>query len=249
MINLPDFLKPFEVDIEKAKMQSLHISTTLCRIDELKLSQSCFMGRPWLPKNTEYPLDKHGQPMLLLAQINFAEAPKLPDFPEKGILQFFISPTDWTEMKDYKILFWEDPSVETVLTTDFSFLKDDLLVESPITLPHALCFDLVETHGSPQDVRTQSILPMLGSDEITDEEEDAIYKLFDGTGHKVGGYAFFTQEDPRYKDKIKDDVLLLQIDSDTHIKFGDSGVANFFIPKDALLKKDFSKAWFNWDCY
>ena len=249
MINLPDFLKPFEVDIEKAKMQSLHISTTLCRIDELKLSQSCFKGRPWLPKNTEYPRDKHGQPMLLLAQINFAEAPKLPDFPEKGILQFFISPTDWTEMKDYKILFWEDPSVETVLTTDFSFLKDDLLVESPITLPHALCFDLVETFGSPQDIRTQNILPILGSDEITDEQEDAIYKLFDGTGHKVGGYAFFTQEDPRYKDKIKDDVLLLQIDSDTHIRFGDSGVANFFIPKDALLKKDFSKAWFNWDCY
>jgi uncharacterized protein YwqG len=249
MINLPDFLKPFEADIEKAKMQSLHISTTLCRIDELKLSQSCFMGRPWLPKNTEYPRDKKGQPMLLLAQINFAEAPKLPDFPEKGILQFFISPTDWTEMKDYKILFWEDPSVETVLTTDFSFLKDDLLVESPITLPHALCFDLVETYGSPQDIRTQNILPILGSDEITDEQEDAIYKLFDGTGHKVGGYAFFTQEDPRYKDKIKDDVLLLQIDSDTHIRFGDSGVANFFIPKDALLKKDFSKAWFNWDCY
>jgi uncharacterized protein YwqG len=207
------------------------------------------MGRPWLPKNTEYPRDKKGQPMLLLAQINFAEIPKLPDFPEKGILQFFISPTDWTEMKDYKILFWEDPSVETVLTTDFSFLKDDLLVESPITLPHALCFDLVETYGSPQDVRTQNILPILGSDEITDEQEDAIYKLFDGTGHKIGGYAFFTQEDPRYKDTNKNDVLLLQIDSDTHIRFGDSGVANFFIPKDALLKKDFSKAWFNWDCY
>ena len=241
-MTLPDFLKPFEADIEKAKMQSLHISTTLCRIDELKLSQSCFMGRPWLPKNTEYPRDKKGQPMLLLAQINFAEAPKLPDFPEKGILQFFISPTDWTEMKDYKILFWEDPSVETVLTTDFSFLKDDLLVESPITLPHALCFDLVETFGSPQDIRTQNILPILGSEDITDEQEDAIYKLFDGTGHKVGGYAFFTQEDPRYKDKIKDDVLLLQIDSDTHIRFGDSGVANFFHSKRRFVEKRFFKS-------
>ena len=212
MITLPDFLKPFEANIEKAKMQCLQLTSTPCRLEDLKLSQSNFMGRPWLPIHTEYPKDKKGQPMLLWAQINFSEMPPLPDFPERGILQFFLSPTEWSEMKDYKIVFWEDPSVETVVMTDFSFLTDDLLEDAPISCPHDICFDLVDSYGSPQDVRTQAILPILESDDITDEQEDAIYKLFDGTGHKLSGYAYFTQDDPRYKEAIKDDVLLLQID-------------------------------------
>ena len=51
------------------------------------------------------------------------------------------------------------------------------------------------------------------------------------------------------------DTLLLQIDSDTddnndfEIIWGDCGVANFFINSEALLKKDFSKVIYNWDCY
>ena len=246
---LPDFLEPFEAEIEKAKMQCVKISTTVCRLEHLTPAQSSFMGKPWLPADAVYPKDKKGQPMLLLAQINFADVPKLPDFPEKGILQFFISPTEWTEMKDYQILFWADPSVKTALMTDFSFITDELLENSPISKPHELCFDLIESYGSAQDVRTQAILPMIGSEDLTDEQDNVLHEIFNGTGHKLGGYAYFTQDDPRYKEPLKDDVLLLQIDSDKFITFGDSGVAHFFIPKQALMDKDFSKAWFNWDCY
>ena len=49
--------------------------------------------------------------------------------------------------------------------------------------------------------------------------------------------------------------MLLQIDSDEdddrsfEIIWGDCGVANFFINSEALLKKDFSKVIYNWDCY
>jgi uncharacterized protein YwqG len=249
MIDLPDFLKPFAADIEKAKMQYFQITPTPCRLEDLKPAQSSFMGRPWMPANAEYPKDKKGQPMLMWAQINFLELPPIAGLPERGILQFFLSPTEWSGMKDYKVIFWENPSVETALRTDFSFLTKELLEDCPIECPHEICYDVVETYGSAKDVRTQAILPILDSDDITAEQEDAIYALFNGTGHKVSGYAYFTQEDPRYKEAIKDDVLLLQIDSDKKITFGDSGVAHFFIPKDALLKKDFSKAWFNWDCY
>ena len=248
-MELPDFLKPFEADIKNAKMQSLQITCTPCRLEDLIWTHRSFLGRPYLPENAEYPTDGNGQPMLMWAQINFAETPALADFPEKGILQFFQSPTEWTEMKDYKIIFWADPSVETALTTDFSFLTADLFEECPIFCPHKLHFTLIDNYGSPTDVRTQNIIPLIGSEDITDEQEDTLYKLFDGTGHKLSGYPHFTQDDPRYKEAVKDDVLLLQIDSDKKITFGDSGVAQLFIPKDALLKKDFSKAWFNWDCY
>lgn len=76
-----------------------------------------------------------------------------------------------------------------------------------------------------------------------------IQKLLYYEGHKIGGYAYFTQSDPReHDDKLKNDVLLLQIDTDEEIMFGDSGVANFFINKEDLINKNFEKAYFNWDC-
>ena len=81
-MELPDFLKPFETDIENAKIQSFQITSTPCRLEDLKWTQSSFLGRTYLPQNEAYPKDKKGQPMLMWAQINFAEMPPLPDFPE-----------------------------------------------------------------------------------------------------------------------------------------------------------------------
>jgi uncharacterized protein YwqG len=44
--------------------------------------------------DTAYPLDSNGNPLALLAQFNFAEIPSLPNFPDKGILQFYIAADD-----------------------------------------------------------------------------------------------------------------------------------------------------------
>lgn len=43
-------------------------------------------------------------------------------------------------------------------------------------------------------------------------------------------------------------MLLFQLDTVEDIMWGDSGVANFFISRDALKNKDFSKVYYNWDC-
>lgn len=68
--------------------------------------------------------------------------------------------------------------------------------------------------------------------------------------HQIGGYAYFTQSDPRDNKMVdlKEDLLLLQIDTAEKIMFGDYGVANFFIHPEDLINKQFDKAWFNWDC-
>jgi uncharacterized protein YwqG len=70
-------------------------------------------------------------------------------------------------------------------------------------------------------------------------------------GHKIGGFAFFTQVDPRYRDKdISEYSLLFQLDSDQKngLMWGDAGVANFFIhPKD-LKSGNLEKLVYNWDC-
>lgn len=82
-----------------------------------------------------------------------------------------------------------------------------------------------------------------------DEEEEPVH-------HQMGGYPYFTQQDPRSDKKMADlDVVLFQLDSDFHpesreylVCWGDVGVANFFINREALKKKDFSGVAYNWDC-
>jgi len=88
-------------------------------------------------------------------------------------------------------------------------------------------------------------------------DSDKVFDLMneDGPLHRVLGYPFFTQYDPRYADELKDlDTLLLQIDSDgtggkDRVLWGDVGVGGFFINGEALLRGDFSRVLFNWDCY
>lgn len=75
--------------------------------------------------------------------------------------------------------------------------------------------------------------------------------------HQLGGYPFFTQTDPRVyaKGMPKEVQLLFQLDSDSFaeenyfLMWGDSGVGNFFIRPEDLKARDFSKVYYNWDCY
>ena len=45
-----------------------------------------------MPGDQNLPVNqKTGAPLYLLAQINFEQIPHIKDFPEKGLLQIFIS--------------------------------------------------------------------------------------------------------------------------------------------------------------
>ena len=68
--------------------------------DNLSLTASKFGGLPYWQPEKPYPTDEKGNKMILLAQINWAEVPHLPDFPEHGILQFFVSPDDEPVYRD-----------------------------------------------------------------------------------------------------------------------------------------------------
>jgi len=87
-------------------------------------------------------------------------------------------------------------------------------------------------------------------EELEKEDEPKEDKHEQGN-HKMLGYPFFTQTDPREDEKFKDyDTLLFQLDTEgDKVTWGDAGVCNFFIKKESLLKKDFSEVLYNWDCY
>jgi uncharacterized protein YwqG len=74
--------------------------------------------------------------------------------------------------------------------------------------------------------------------ELEQELWELYYDSFLGDSHKIGGYPFFTQSDPRdYEPRLLEhEILLLQIDTDDEIgiMWGDSGIAHFFIRKDDL---------------
>ena len=80
-------------------------------------------------------------------------------------------------------------------------------------------------------------------------QQEELEKYFDSDGHKMGGYASFTQSDPRdYNRNQKSGFQLLQIDTDQQIMFGDSGIAHVFINPDDLAVGRFENAYFYWDC-
>ncbi len=47
-------------------------------------------GVPYLPDDAEIPCDAEGNPLQMLAQINCTELSALPEFPQEGLLQFWI---------------------------------------------------------------------------------------------------------------------------------------------------------------
>ncbi len=86
-------------------------------------------------------------------------------------------------------------------------------------------------------------------------EEDSAAEEEDGPHHQLDGFPFFTQSDPRNTEKYGEfDTLLFQLDSDLPedrkdlVLWGDCGVANFFISREALRRRDFSRVLYNWDC-
>eukprot|EP00130_Batrachochytrium_dendrobatidis_P008365 XP_006683240.1 hypothetical protein BATDEDRAFT_93002 [Batrachochytrium dendrobatidis JAM81] len=230
--------------------------------------QSKFSGRPYWLKADAYPITQNGQPLRLLAQINFSEMEEtIPDYPTEGILQFFVADDDvyglnfddGTNQDTFRVVYHETVEMDpSKWMTDFPEFGNENYF--PVEKECAISFDVSEEIMSSSDYRFNIITEVdqlleSGTDEdyaAHDEIMDAYHEIASGQGCKLGGYSFFTQEDPRaYGDYLTHDTLLLQIDSDDdmNIMWGDTGVANFFISSEDLKNRDFSKVLYNWDCY
>lgn len=230
--------------------------------DNLFGFDSKFGGHPYWPASRPFPVDSFGNYMYPLAQLNFSQMPHLEGYPDKGILQFYIAADDMyglnfdnpTEQTNFWVVYFEDttePPLENFRFLDEQKRESDL----PLKKQMQLSFRLDTDYFSYSDVR----LPEERMDEVMSDlspgkeyqmMEDELSEAFPDNGHKIGGYAYFTQTDPREDHAGTSDwLLLLQIDSQGNdICWGDYGVGNFFIHPDDLRRKDFSKVLYNWDC-
>lgn len=267
--HLPHILHPYLEKISATILPTVTMQLTAS--DNLSLWQSKIGGEPYLPLDTAYPVDSNGNPLALLAQFNFAEISSLPNFPDQGILQFYIAADDLYGMNfddqqqqsGFKVLYFEQVIADAAqLKQDFSELEFDEDAYLPFTGQYSIEFNLT---SQPISLGDFAFAPkILGVEELYDFEErfeggdfeDDFIEPYDevasASGHRLGGYPYFTQTDPRqYNEKVQDYVLLFQLDTDdaeNEIMWGDSGVGNFFIHPEDLKNRDFSKVLYNWDC-
>ncbi len=252
-IELPESLEKFRDKIEKTIKPYVKIKL---KEQETMPWESKLGGNPYLEIGMEYPKAASGENLRLLAQINFEEVPHLEFFPERGILQFFILADDMYGLGEpctqdtFRVIYI--PKVEKSeenLIKDFSFLEE--LEEDwymPFSNEGKMKFSLEYMPIPWDDYRFNNVYSDIT---LTDEEDDDYMENLNIDGCKIGGYATFTQDDPRDDKELNNfDTLLLQLDCEKEcdVMFGDSGIANFFINEEDLKKLDFTKVLYNWDC-
>ena len=204
-INLPQLLESHRKEIENTIKPVVRIEG---KKGITSLWQSKFRGNPYLPKEIEHPKGKDGTYLTLAAQINFEEMPQISGFPTKGILQFYIDSTDdllganfedETDQAQFRIFYHEHVSenLENIVT-DFSYLDDIDTAYFPLSYEAILSFTSYIEPVSERDYRVEEL-----SFDLYEEIEGGVelWELYaentEVTGSKIGGYPFFTQEDPR----------------------------------------------------
>lgn len=243
------------------------------------LFDSKFGGTPYWDLSKDYPTDKKGNKLMLLAQLNFDKADVDSRLPQTGMLQFFIAHDDdlygcdfdKPDVQDtFRVVYHNiinyDVSEEQIKALDPPSATDDdyltpLCKECAVEIVKCEAYmDMCDYRF--EDLQNEILKEKLGIDaDEASELWECIYdclteKGISSEGHKIFGYPFFTQTDPRdYNEDFQYyDTLLFQMDSETiegeyYTLWGDCGVGNFFINHKDLENKDFSKVLYNWDCY
>lgn len=204
-------------------------------------------GLGYIPHDKNFPTDSNGNQLRLLAQIE-CDKIQLDGFMKTGLLQFWILNDEvsgmdtWgtTNQDGFRVIYY--PEIDKTVTKEeieSKFVKnefddDDML---PVFRECGMSFEKSENRYIDY------------YSDFSNEEE-----CEENAGHKVGGYPYFTQDDPRDEKMLEYyDFLLFQLDTDyigneDVVMWGDSGVGNFFINSEKLKNQDFSDVLYNWDC-
>lgn len=223
-------------------------------------------GPVWLPQGEAWPTGTDGKPLSFVAQIDFSAMPPLPDYPTSGVLQFFIGRDDYyganfekPEAGNFKVIFRESMDgagrFETGPVGEAKYDDYSPLFAETITRGVAL------KAATKPEAHKPSLDSWLFNRDLGDAFEDpSTHPVYDaiadqsrdwGYGVYIGGHPEFTQSDWRETPEYNDvDRVLLQLwTQDDHLMWGDSGQGQFTIRREDLLKKDFSKVFYQWDCY
>lgn len=242
---------------------------------DANLCSSKIGGLPYWPKDKEYPTDSNGNKLILLAQINLSDF-KFEKLPDKGLLQFFVADDDVLGLdgpKGYKVVYHEKVDLqirEEDVRSQGIRSNADLDDESymfPVQASIPVSFTIQKDHLQSINDGFDEIVSRVLNEKYGYQcdspwrflsKEDYGYLEQDApeANHKMFGYPFFTQGDPRNDAASieKYDTLLFQLDSEfsegrKEICIGDAGVINFFINSRDLAERNFEDVLYYWDCY
>ena len=217
-------------------------------------------GAFWLPEGMPVPCARDGRELAFLAQLDFGQLPALKDYPDSGVLQFFMGrgdvygcDFDRPEAGDFAVLWHPDVSGPGAFhRTDYS----GEAVDDCLPLYGAAAGQGVALQGQADTIRPdieswlfQRDLPGFYEGALGDRIFEAADE--DLTRHRVGGHPGFTQSDYRGQDGYRDvDRVLLQLwsDDDLGLMWGDTGQGQFTIRRADLLARRFDRALYQWDC-
>lgn len=230
--------------------------------DESHLTDTKIGGIPYWPEDMKYP-EYNGDPMVMLAQLNFSKLPRLDGFPSSGLLQFFINLDDYSN-NVCKTVYHSNINKNTIDNIPKSSinLNDEDSKYFPFTGVFYPSASIEEHIMSIVDKDFDDTIEKLCNDlsdiDLSEDSKHKLNKLIvdnicssdkgNSGGSRIGGHPYFTQWDIRDSEP-KYDTLLLQIDSENGIMWGDMGISNFFINSNDLKNNNFNDVYFTWDCF
>lgn len=218
----------------------------VAELDELLTpTMSKLGGTPYVPQGMDPPA---GESFAFIAQINFADL-VLEPFPRSGLVQFWVADDDLyghlraDPKNGFRCIY--HPELDRPQRTDLpARTATGPLSEARVALGRRLTFRNDTCVVAPGDYQWEPFLARNGI--VAARVPEAIYARYAAQGHRVGGYCEFTQSDPR--DLANPQLSLLQLDSDEHIFWGDTGIGHWFIREADLRALDFSRVEYYWDC-
>ena len=269
-----DIFNKIEKKYQETAKEMIVADASVNASKEIKITDSKIEGIPYIPKGKKIPTNSKEQQFMFLAQINCEDLKGLEDFPQEGILQFWILGEDllgldfddYTNRDGFDVIYYE--KIEDYYSEDefkemYNPYKFDLkYMETLIASePCKMKFSLEKQKESfNYELLDNLFKEVLEEESLGFNEKDKLYeeveKLYDDefyeeiVGTKCNGFPYFTQWEPRDDKQMKEyDTSLFQIDSGKEVMIGDSGVMHFFINREKLKNKDFSDVFYNWDCY
>lgn len=213
-------------------------------------------GAPSLASPDDWPME-NDRPYLFLAQINYAEMPRIEGFPASGLLSVFVRDEDVQgcdfpsrNQTGFVTRFTPDPSGLTRVSVPGATEYDmygQALRASGARLTGRACDGL----PGPAIAAVETLLR-----DLTATQADEMYDwLADRRLATVyyGGHPDFVQYDIRPEGAPETRVLLQQghhwrKERDMEICWGDAGEATFLIAPDDLDAQRFDRSIYNWDC-
>ena len=263
-------------EYEKTAQTKTFTKITLTE-NELKITDSKVMGLPYIPKGAQIPQTAKGDKMMMIPQINCDDLQGLADFPEKGILQFFVLNDEdgllgldfgnQTVQDSFRVIYHEkieefyDENELKSIYNPYNFEESYITNDNE---SYKMNFELTSEKERFEDMFYHIFTKICKEKGLKQTQEDWLYRKLlnfmqysENYYSQCDGFAFFTQDDPReYNEEYKKfDTVLFQLNSEFDentrnwkVCIGDAGVINFFINRENLKNKDFSEILYNWDC-